>query len=64
MELSWAMGQIGAAATGLHHSIAMLDTSCACNLHHSLWQHQTLNPLYEARDQTCILMSSNQVLNL
>ena len=24
--------------------------SCICNLHHSLWQHQVLNPLSKARD--------------
>ena len=24
---------------------AMLDLSCVCNLHHSLWQRQILNPL-------------------
>ena len=29
---------------------AMQDLSCICNLYHSLWQRQTLNPLSEARD--------------
>ena len=28
-------GQIGAVATGLHHSHAMPDLSHVCNLHHS-----------------------------
>ena len=28
------------------------DTSHVCNLHHSSWQHQILNPLTEAKDQT------------
>ena len=37
--------------------------SIVCNLHHSSWQCQILNPLGEARDQTCILMDSSQVLN-
>ena len=29
-----------------------------CNLHCSLWQHQILNPLSEARDQTHTLMDT------
>ena len=29
---------------------AMQDPSCVCNLHHSSWQHQILNPLNEARN--------------
>ena len=40
------------------------DQSYVCDLHHSLWQHQILNPLSEARDQTLILMDTSQVLNL
>ena len=32
-----------------------------CDLHHSSWQHQILNPLSEARDQTCILIDTSQV---
>ena len=35
---------------------AMSDLSQVCDLHHSSWQRQMLNPLNEARDQTCILM--------
>ena len=31
------------------------DLSCICNLCQSLWQHWILNPLSEARNQTCIL---------
>ena len=31
------------------------DPSCLCNLHGSLWQHQILNPLSAASNQTCIL---------
>ena len=30
-------------------------------LHHSSWQHQILNPLIEARAQTCILMDTSRV---
>ena len=40
---------------------AMPDLSHVCDLHHSSWQHQILNPLSEARDKTCILMDTGQV---
>ena len=43
---------------------AIQDPSHICNLCHSLWQHWILNPLREARDQTCILgILRSQVLN-
>ena len=29
---------------------ATLDMSLVCDLHHSLWQRQILNPLSEVRD--------------
>ena len=35
---------------------ATLDPSRVCDLHHSSWQRQILNPLSRARDRTCILM--------
>ena len=34
----------------------MPDPSRVCDLHHSPWQHQILNPWSEARDWTCNLM--------
>ena len=37
---------------------AVRDPSCVCDLQHSSWQHQILNPLSEARDQTCILTNT------
>ena len=40
---------------------AMPDLRLVCNLHHSLWQHQILNPLSEAGDETHILMDTSQV---
>ena len=43
---------------------AMPDLSHICDRYCSPQQHQTLNPLSEARDQTCILMDTSQVLNL
>ena len=35
------------------------DLSCVCDLHHSPKQHWILNPLSEARDQTCVLMDTS-----
>ena len=40
---------------------AKQDVSCVWDLHHSSWQLWILNPLSEARDQTCILMYSSHV---
>ena len=39
----------------------MQNPSHVCDLHHSSWQWWVLNPLSEARDQTCILMDANQI---
>ena len=32
--------------------------------HQSSWQHRIPNPLSKARDGTCVLMDTSQVLNL
>ena len=40
---------------------AMPDLSYICDLHQSSWQHQSLNPLSETRDRTCILMATSGV---
>ena len=39
------------------YTIAMVkpDPSNICDIHHSLQQHQVLNPLSKARDRTSIL---------
>ena len=39
-------------------AVTMPDLSCICHLYCSLQQYQILNPLSEARDQTCILMDT------
>ena len=40
---------------------AMQDLSHICDLHQSSQQHRILNPLIEARGQTCILMDISWV---
>ena len=39
------------------------DLSCICNLCCSLRQRLILNPLNKAKDQTCILMDTSQILS-
>ena len=51
---SQARGRIGATATCLGHS----DSNVGSRLH---LQHWILNPLIEARDQTCIFIDTSQV---
>ena len=41
----------------------MPDPSRVCDLYHSLWPCQVLNPLNETRGQTCSLMDTSWVLN-
>ena len=42
-------------------AIATTDPSRVCDLHHSSWQRQILNPLSEARYQTHILINNSRV---
>ena len=57
----WLRGQIGAMVAGYTIATAMWDPSGVCDLHHSSQQHQILNPLIEAKDQTCSLMDTSWV---
>ena len=43
---------------------AMRDLSHICNLHHSSWQLEILNPLSKVRDLIHILMDTSWVHNL
>ena len=43
---------------------AARDPSCLCKLYLSSWQRQILNPLSEARNQTCVLMHTSWVCYL
>ena len=60
---SQARGLIRTAAAGLYHShsTATWDPSHVFDLHHSLCQHQILNPLSKARDRTHVLMDTSWV---
>ena len=40
---------------------AMPDVSLVCDLLHSSWQRRILNPLSEARDESCVLVDAGQV---
>ena len=42
-------------------AIATQDPSRVCDLHHSSWQHQILNPMSEARDLARNLMVPSQI---
>ena len=58
---SQARVRIGAIATGLYTATAVPDLSCFCDLHCGSPQRQILNPLSNARDQTCILIDASQI---
>ena len=44
-------------------AVAMQDPSCICNLHCRSQQCLILNPLSEAKDQTCMLMDTSWGFN-
>ena len=61
---SQARGGIGVVAAGLHHRHSNIRSEPVCDLHHSFQHYCILNPLSKARDQTCILKDTSQILNL
>ena len=46
---------------GGSQATAMPDLSHICDPYHNSWQCQILNPLNDARDQTCVLMDPSQI---
>ena len=60
-EGSQARDRIRATAAGHSHSHSNEGYSFVCDLHHIPWQPRILNPLSEARDQTCVLMDPSQI---
>ena len=60
---SQARGLIGAVAAGLHHSHSNVgsELSAAYTTERGQWQCRILNPLSEARDQTCIFVDASQI---
>ena len=57
---SQASGLIRAIAADLHYSHSN-NLSHICDPHHRSWQPRILNPLSEARDQTCNLTIPSQI---
>ena len=56
----WARDWIRAVAAGLATSTAMPNMNLSVNLHHSLQQHQILNPVSEGQGLNHILMDTSQ----
>ena len=57
-------GWNGAAATGLHHSNNHSRSEPCLRPNTTAWGNTgSFNPMSKARDQTCILMDTNQILN-
>ena len=58
---SQAKGRIWATTAAYTRATATQDTSRICDLHHSSWQSRILNPMNEARDQTCNFTVPSQI---
>ena len=56
--ISWTRGQIGVVDLATATTTATPDPSWIYDLPQSLWQGWILNPVIEARDDTCILMDA------
>ena len=61
MEVPKLGGQLELRPPTYTTATAIPDLSHVCDLHHSSWQHQILDPLIEARDQTHVLMDTRWV---
>ena len=60
MEVSWLGVELELHLPAFATATATPDRSCICTLHHRSWQCRILNPLSEARDQTCVPMDASQ----
>ena len=58
---SQARSLIRSTVASLSHSHSNARSSHICDLHHSSWQHQNLNPLIKARDRTWVLMDPSHI---
>ena len=55
MEVPWARGRTELELLAYITAMATQDPRCICDLHHSLRQHWSLNPLSKAGDRIHIL---------
>ena len=63
MEVPRLGGELELQQPAYTTATATRDLRHICDLHHSSWQRQFLNPPSEARDRTWILRGTSQVLN-
>ena len=63
MEVPWLWFESELQLPAYTTATKMPDPSCICDLCHSSQQCWILNPMSEARDQTCILMDTSQACN-
>ena len=61
MEIPWLGVESDLQLPAYATDTAMPDPSRICDLHCSSGQHQVLNPVSKARDQTQILRDINQI---
>ena len=63
MEVPRLGVELGPQLPAYTTATAMPDPSHVCDLCCSSWQSQTLNPVSETRERTCLLMETSWVLN-
>ena len=63
LEVPWLGVELELQLPAYTTAIAAQDPSGICDLQHSSWQHQILNPLSKARYRTWTLMDPNWFVN-
>ena len=63
MEVPGAVAELEGQQQAAVTAVATPDLSCVCDLHYSSGQYRILSPWSEARDRTCVLVDTGQVLN-